>query len=71
MFIRTIFKAANAVQLKVSLDEVAPDVWRRLVLPVHWNLEHLHLGIQAAFNGWNYHLYESASVVCGMGMSRS
>ncbi|WP_441942947.1 IS1096 element passenger TnpR family protein, partial [Neorhizobium galegae] len=44
--------------MKVSLDEVAPDVWRRLVLPVHWNLEHLHLGIQAAFNWWNYHLYE-------------
>ncbi|MFF0923641.1 MULTISPECIES: plasmid pRiA4b ORF-3 family protein [Rhizobium] len=34
------------------------DVWRRLVLPVNWNLEHLHLGIQAAFNWWNYHLYE-------------
>ncbi len=53
-----MFKAANAVQIKVSLDEVAPDVWRRLVLPVHCNLEHLHLGIQAAFNWWNYHLYE-------------
>ncbi|CDZ40164.1 Hypothetical protein NGAL_HAMBI1145_52540 [Neorhizobium galegae bv. officinalis] len=25
---------------------------------MHWNLEHLHLGIQAAFNWWNYHLYE-------------
>lgn len=58
MFIWTMFKAANAVQIKVSLDEVAPDVWRRLVLPVRWNLEHLHLGIQAAFNWWNYHLYE-------------
>jgi hypothetical protein len=22
------------------------------------NLEHLHLGIRAAFNWWNYHLYE-------------
>lgn len=49
IFIRTMFKAANAVQIKVSLDEVTPDVWRRLVLPVHWNLEHLHLGVQAAF----------------------
>ncbi len=53
-----MFKAANAVQIKVSLDEVAPAVWRRLVLLVLWNLEHLHLGIQAAFNWWNYHLYE-------------
>ena len=49
---------ANAVQVRVSIDEIEPDVWRRLVLPVHWNLEHLHLGIQAGFNWWNYHLYE-------------
>ncbi len=53
-----MFKAANAVQIRVSIDETEPDVWRRLVLPVHWNLEHLHLGIQAVFNWWNYHLYE-------------
>jgi hypothetical protein len=53
-----MFKAANAVQVRVSIDEIKPDIWRCLVLPVHWNLEHLHLGIQAAFNWWNYHLYE-------------
>jgi hypothetical protein len=53
-----MFKTANAVQIKISIDEIQPDVWRRLVLPVYWNLEHLHLGIQAAFNWWNYHLYE-------------
>ncbi|RDL48911.1 hypothetical protein BLJAPNOD_04258 [Ensifer sp. M14] len=53
-----MFKAANAVQIRVSIDEIQPDVWRRLVLPVHWNLEQLHFGIQAAFNWWNYHLYE-------------
>ncbi len=53
-----MFKSANAVQIRVSIDEIQPDIWRRLILPVHWNLEHLHLGIQAAFNWWNYHLYE-------------
>ena len=58
LFIRAMFKPANAVQVRVSIDEIQPEVWRRLVLPVHWNLEHLHLGIQAAFNWWNYHLYE-------------
>lgn len=58
LFIRGMFKAANAVQIRVSIDEIEPDVWRRLVLPVQWTLEHLHLGIQAAFNWWNYHLYE-------------
>jgi hypothetical protein len=58
LFIRTMFKAANAVQIRVTIDEIEPGIWRHLVLPVHWNLEHLHLGIQAAFNWWNYHLYE-------------
>ncbi|WP_458574664.1 plasmid pRiA4b ORF-3 family protein [Rhizobium sp. PDO1-076] len=58
LFTRPMFKAANAVQIRVSIDHIEPGIWRRLVLPVHWNLEHPHLGIQAAFNWWNYHLYE-------------
>ncbi|MBB2694807.1 MULTISPECIES: plasmid pRiA4b ORF-3 family protein [Rhizobium] len=58
LFIPVMFKPANAVQIKVSIDEIQPQVWRRLVLPIDWNLQHLHLGIQAAFNWWNYHLYE-------------
>ncbi|GGB12893.1 hypothetical protein GCM10011491_45840 [Brucella endophytica] len=53
-----MFKASNAVQIHISLDEIEPEVWRRLVLPSDWNLEHLHLAIQAAFNWWNYHLHE-------------
>lgn len=61
LFIPAMFKPSNAVQIRVSIDEIELDVWRRLVLPVHWNLEHLHLGIQAAFNWWNYHLYEFRS----------
>ncbi|EPE94247.1 plasmid pRiA4b ORF-3 family protein [Rhizobium grahamii] len=51
-------KSRKPVQIRVSIDEIEPNAWRRLVLPVHWNLEHLHLGIQAAFNWWNYHFYE-------------
>jgi hypothetical protein len=53
-----MFERVNAVQVHVSLDEIEPAIWRRLVLPARWNLEQLHLGIQAAFNWWNYHLYE-------------
>ena len=48
----------NAVQIGVSLETVEPEVWRRLILPLTWNLEQLHLAIQAAFNWWNYHLHE-------------
>jgi len=53
-----MFEPANAVQLRVSIDEIEPPVWRRLVVPADWNLEQLHLTIQAAFNWWNYHLHE-------------
>lgn len=53
-----MFKPVNAVTIRISLDEIEPEVWRRLVLPAQWNLEQLHLAIQAAFNWWNYHLYE-------------
>ncbi|WP_408842516.1 plasmid pRiA4b ORF-3 family protein [Acidibrevibacterium fodinaquatile] len=48
----------NAVQIRVSLDDIAPEVWRRLIVPLQWNLEQFHLVIQAAFNWWNYHLHE-------------
>lgn len=58
LFHSVMFKAANAVQMKISIDEIEPGIWRRLVLPAYWNLEHLHLAIQAAFNWWNYHLYD-------------
>ena len=49
LFTYDMFKAINAVQIQVSLDEIEPTVWRRLVLPSNWNLEQLHLAIQAAF----------------------
>ena len=48
----------NAVQLRVTLAEIEPLVWRRLVLPGTWHLGQLHLVIQAAFNWWDYHLHE-------------
>ena len=50
--------APNAVQIRVSINQVSPLVWRRIVVPLHWNPKDLHLTIQAAFNWWNYHLYE-------------
>jgi hypothetical protein len=53
-----MFKPVNAVQIRVSLDEITPEIWRRLIVPSYWTLDHLHLGIQAAFNWWNAHLYE-------------
>jgi hypothetical protein len=48
----------NAIQLRVTLAEIEPQVWRRLVVPGTWHLGQLHLVIQAASNWWNYHLHE-------------
>lgn len=53
-----MFEQPNAAQIRIVLDELEPEVWRRLLVPLSWNLEQLHLGIQAAFNWWNCHLHE-------------
>lgn len=48
----------NALQIRITLAEIQPAIWRRLVVPRSWSLDQVHLGIQAAFNWWNYHLHE-------------
>lgn len=48
---------ATEVQRHISLDDVKPKVWRRVLVPIAWNLEQLHLVIQAAFNWKNCHSY--------------
>ena len=53
-----LYKELNAVRLRVTIDDVEPLVWRRLVVPLSWRLDQLHLAIQAAFNWWNAHLHE-------------
>ncbi|WP_244476131.1 plasmid pRiA4b ORF-3 family protein [Rhizobium sp. Leaf306] len=53
-----MFQAPNTVQVQITIDEIKPNVWRRLVLPSYWTLKQLHLSIQAAFSWWNYHLHE-------------
>lgn len=52
-----VWRTPNALQIKVTLDEIEPEIWRRLVVPLEFHLGQLHLVIQAAFNWWNYHLH--------------
>lgn len=52
------YSLPNALQIRITLAEIEPPIWRRLVAPRSWRLDELHLGIQAAFNWWNYHLHE-------------
>ena len=53
-----LYKEPNALQIRVTLPEIEPAVWRQLVVPWTWHLGQLHLAIQAAFNWWNCHLHE-------------
>jgi hypothetical protein len=51
--------AAPAIyQVKISLSEIAPAIWRRLLVPADTSLARFHQIIQAAFGWLNYHLHQ-------------
>lgn len=51
-------KGDSVYQLKVTLLDTKPPIWRRLLVDGANTLDHLHEVIQAAFGWWNYHLHE-------------
>jgi hypothetical protein len=53
----SMFEDPNAVQLRVSLLGIEPSVWRRLIIPITFNLLQLHNIIQSAFGWKDYHLH--------------
>jgi len=53
-----VFKVPTAVQIRVTLQEIEPPIWRRLIVPRTFHLGELHQVIQAAFGWWDYHLHE-------------
>ena len=46
-----------AYQIKVTIAEIEPPIWRRLRIPGKISFEQLHWIIQAAFGWLGYHLY--------------
>lgn len=50
-------KTTTVYQLKVVLDEVRPQIWRRVQVPAEIPLDQLHLVIQAAMGWTNSHLH--------------
>jgi hypothetical protein len=46
-----------AFQFHVSIKEIKPSAWRRLIVPSDYNFYQLHMGIQAAFGWENSHLF--------------
>lgn len=45
-------------QLKVTLHDTKPPIWRRVLIDRASTLDQVHEVIQAAFGWWNYHLHE-------------
>lgn len=48
---------AFALQLKVSLDEFEPSLWRQVLVPESISLAKLHRVIQGLMLWWDYHLH--------------
>lgn len=47
-----------AVQVRVTLRDIEPPIWRRLVLPGGWHLGRVHQVLQIAFGWYGGHLHE-------------
>jgi hypothetical protein len=50
--------STTSVRIKVTLEDVAPKVMRRVVVPLALRLDRLHLTLQAAFGWTDSHLFE-------------
>ncbi|HET8617695.1 MAG TPA: plasmid pRiA4b ORF-3 family protein [Acidimicrobiales bacterium] len=55
---RASAKSGSVYQLKVTLLDTKPPIWRRVLVDGRSTLDHLHEVIQAAFGWWNCHLHE-------------
>ncbi|MCD6071827.1 MAG: plasmid pRiA4b family protein [Microvirga sp.] len=53
--------------LKITLDDVKPEVLRRIEVPFNIRLDRLHLAVQAAMGWTNTHLYEIRAGDVGWG----
>ena len=49
---------APIYQIKVTLEDSKPPIWRRLLVRSDVTLAELHGIIQAAFGWWDYHLHQ-------------
>jgi len=47
-----------AYQIKISINGIEPQIWRRLIIPGKINFMQLHQIIQASFGWLEYHLYK-------------
>lgn len=57
-FVGTPVFQTKAVQVKATLKLESFEVWRRIVIPLHYTFQQLHRTLQYAFSWKNYHLHE-------------
>lgn len=50
-------RTERVYQLKISLREARPPIWRRVLVPGRYTLEQLHEVIQQSFDWGGYHLH--------------
>ncbi len=53
-----VWQEPNAVQIHVTLEDIAPTIWRRLVVPITGSLSDLHQILQAAMGWTDSHLHQ-------------
>ena len=51
-------KSSKIYQFKITLEEVKPDIWRRIQVPEDYSFWDLHVAIQDAMGWQDYHLHE-------------
>lgn len=56
--LNTVWEEPNAVQIKVTLYDIEPPIWRRLVVPLTTTLFELHHILQAAMGWTDSHLHQ-------------
>ena len=50
-------KANQAYQFKVTLGEIEPPIWRRILVPAKYSFWDLHVAIQDSMGWLDYHLH--------------
>jgi hypothetical protein len=53
-----IMENIETIQMKIELDGIEPDIWRRFVVDSSFTLQELHETIQIVMGWWDSHLYE-------------
>lgn len=64
---------SNILRLRVVLLDVVPPVWRRIEVPAHWTLRHLHavLGCALGWPGGEIHRFRVGDRLYGMTSDRA